>query len=320
MNKYIKNIIDDQFSVYEKPQNYSIDDIMLEDDDILLQYADNNINLNAKDNLSPGCKYRLELLLPYIHNYITNRNIKKFDLLIGLGDLIRKEHNIPSICFSKNKTINSILIPNIDFFTGAIHQFFTTVQKTDIPYTLKLKNSIFIGSSTGPFKNNTRALFCDMCLGSDRHKAYIHNLCQNDREEWIKEYPNIEKSIVEGIGIWDQIKSKVVVNIDGNTACWSRLYWQMLSNSIPVYINKIDTDIQFFDYIDNSSTYVSCSLSDSIKTINSILDLSDNNKQITEMNQAGKEYVTNCFAPYMQNPVEFLKTTITEILDRLLLN
>ena len=45
------------------------------------------------------------------------------------------------------------------------------------------------------------------------------------------------------------MKHKFLVNIDGYAACYSRLYWQMASNSIPVYLIRDTQYEQLHDYL-----------------------------------------------------------------------
>lgn len=316
MNQNIATIINRQFQDYIPDIKESIK--LLDEEDILLSYDKKNKDISIKvlKKLNQGLQYRIQLLVPYIQLYIQKYNPKSFDLVICLGDILKHNYSLPSLCFSRKKTVNSILIPNIDFFTGAIYQFFKEVESNDIEYNDKSNTSIFIGSSTGTFKNNTRLKFCKQCKNLIKHKAYINNLCQSDKSEWVKEYGDIEYILHGPISITQQLKNKVVINIDGNTMCWSRLYWQMRSNSIPVYINKTSEDVQFFDYIQHSEGYISCSIDNAINTIEEILETSP--ETIEKINKAGKKYTSECFDEYINNPQFFLQSIIDKIFTKLI--
>jgi hypothetical protein len=322
MNSLIDEIIEKQF--LDNNQNNSDLSLVdhnqnLDEEDIFLEYVNSKISIGSSKELSYGSKHRLQLLIPYIQNYIQIYKPKSFAIIISLADLVKSEYKLPTLCFAKNKTNNyGILIPNIDFFTGAIYQFFKEVDSFDIPYENKSNSSIFIGSSTGPFENNTRIRFCELCKNSNRYKAYIHNLCQNDKKLWIQKYSNIELYIHDSISIKDQLKNKILINIDGNTMCWSRLYWQMRSNSIPLYINKTTSEIQFFDYVDHSESYISCDIDDSLITIEKILNFKT--EDITIINNLGKKYIQNLFNDYLNSPVEYLKYIINNTLNKILHN
>lgn len=315
MNQNLLNIIDMQCKTYhEKYKGKGSYDI-IDTEDIQLTYDNNSISIKSLKKLDQGCEYRLKLLLPYFYSYINQYQPKPFEIIISLGDIAKHQYSIPCLSFSRKRSINSILIPNIDFFTGAIYQFFQEVDNNDIAFESKNNSAIFIGSSTGSFDNNTRIRFCQQSINNNKIKAYIHNLCQAEKSEWIARYPDIESYLHTPISISDQLKHKIVVNIDGNTMCWSRLYWQMRSDSIPLYVDKTQEDIQFFDYVDSSETYVSCSLENSIDTITEILQYPI--QKIDKINIAGKHYFNQCFSDYMHNPQEFLQTIINYTLDKI---
>lgn len=315
MNITIQSIIDQQFTEYYKNKIGS--EVLLDKEDIILSYSkdDSNIHVSALSELTNGCQHRLQLLLPYIQEYIREYHPDSFNVVVCLGDILKHQYQLPSICFSKKKSINSLLIPNIDFFTGAIYQFFQEVEQNDISFESKYDTAIFIGSSTGSFLNNTRVQFCQLSKKTQYIKSYIHNLCQADKSEWIKEYPEIESYIHPAISIKDQLKNKIVINIDGNTMCWSRLYWQMMSNSIPLYINRTQTDIQFFDYIDYTEGYISCHIDNVLDTIQHILQYQP--ELINNINNSGKNYIKKCFDDYIINPRQYLQNTINYILNKI---
>jgi len=315
MNESVADIIKHQFASYDLG---SLPDskINLDDEDILLGYREDKISIGSSKELTEGNRHRLALIMPYIQNYINKYNPKTLDIIISLGDILKKSYpGIPTICLSKYKDVSGILIPNIDFFTGVIY---TTLKHSnnDISYDQKNNSSIFAGSSTGPFKNNTRILYGKKCLESDHHFCHISNLCQANHSSWIAEYPFIDKLVTDGCDIKSQLSHKIVVNIDGNTVCWSRLYWQMNSNSVPVYINKTDKDLQFFDYGDSSGCYVECSLEESIQTIDAILN-SYNSDQIEEINSKGKNFCNVYFGDYLEDPEQFLQDIINDILSKI---
>jgi hypothetical protein len=311
--KTILGIIDKQFSNYILDNNHQ--NHPTNQEDVLLRYKSGSASIEPVTTINSGSQIRLDILLPYINSYIRRYNPKSFDIIFGLGDLNYEQYSLPYIGFTKKKDINNIVIPNIDFFTGAVLDAFHQVDQGDIQYLDKKNNSLFIGASTGNFKNNTRILYCKKCVNSKTHKAYINKFCQNDEENWKKEYGEIKEIFHNTMTIPEQIKNKVLVNIDGNTLCWNRIYWQIKSNSIPVYINK-STDIQFFDfYEDFLKTYISCSLEESLSVIDDIFNYSP--EKIDEINQAGKEYIKACFSDYYKNKSKFLQDIIDITLDKI---
>lgn len=316
MNTTTQSIIDKQFQSYCK--NPIGSDTLLDKQDIILSYNKNisHIKIKTLSELEYGPKYRLQLLFPYIQKYIEQHKPKSFDLIIALGDTINYQYSIPSICFSRSKKINSILIPNIDLFSRVLYRSLNNVIKKDISFVLKNNQAIFIGSSTGTMVDNKRIKFCRLSQKTPNIKGYIHNLCQAEKSQWISEYPDIKEYLHLPISIADQLKHKIVINIDGNTVCWSRLYWQMQSNSLPLYIDKTQTDIQFFDYVNSFQTYEYCSLDNSIDKIHTMLEYPI--EKVMDINNAGKDYISKCFDDYLLNPTEYLQNIINTVFDNII--
>lgn len=283
-------------------------------EDFLISARDNNFNIQSNQEPNNAQQYRLNTLLPYIANFIQSYQIPNLDFILSVGDFLDKNYeiDIPILCLSKRKDVNGLLIPNIDFFTNTMKNYLE-VSANDIGYNEKLNQSIFIGSSTGEFNNNTRMLFSEKCLGRENHRSYINNLCQNTEEAWTEKYPFIQKILHGPILIEDQLKYKLLVNIDGNTSCWSRLYWQMNSNSLPVYINQQKSDIQFFDFIDSSSCYVSCNLENSIGTLDLLLETPQ--EEIQHIIDNGKKYCNSLFQEYKQDPQVYLQSVVNQLLS-----
>jgi hypothetical protein len=315
-NSLIEDIINTQFQHLKKYNTLDVN--MLGKEDILLSVEDNSFRIQANQELNHGLSYRLEILLPYFANFISIYKPLNFKIILGLGDIVNKEYNtdIPVICLSKEKHINGILIPNIDFFTGLV-KVYLDESSGDTEYSSKKNESLFIGSSTGNFENNIRAQYCIKCLNKNNHHGYINNLCQNTRELWSNKYPSIEQTIHDSMSIKNQLQYKLLINIDGNTCCWSRLYWQMNSNSVPIYINRNTNDIQFFDYYDHSNGFISCSFDEAFDIMDQLLT-TENNKIIDEINIKGKEDCQKMFTDYTKSPKVFLQNVINNILQKFL--
>lgn len=314
MTSIIESLIEKQSFVFDS--TIDTDSLILDDEDIIIEINNQKINIQSSKDLHEGNKHRISLVLPYIINAI-QKHSKPVKFIFSIGDILEKDYGkVPAICFSKKKDVNGILIPNIDFFTGVIYNVLNA-SNNDMNYFEKQNASIFVGSSTGPLKNNTRVLYGSKCLKSTRHKCIISNLCQADQSEWINDYPYILDLVSQPMTIKEQLQNKIVVNIDGNTVCWSRLYWQMNSNSIPVYIDKNTNDIQLFDYLDSNGAYISSNLDQSITILDSILD-SYSDKQILEINECGQEFCNKNFKEYINNPQNFLQNIINSIFDKIL--
>jgi hypothetical protein len=301
--------------------NFGSDILNLEDEEFLFNYIAETRHLDIKYyglNPSHGLINRLNIVSPFIVHYFNTNNIQKnCKFIFNLGDCVRNTtKSIPTLCFSKGLKSNAILVPNIDFFTNAIIKILNLAQE-DISYSDKIDGSIFAGESTGPKENNTRIKYClDVAKrGSHNHLAKITNLCQASKEEWTKIYGNLDQIFFRHISIRDQMRYKILTNIDGNTVCYSRLFWQMMSNSIPVYINK-NTEIQLFDYFDYSDSYFSSTLESYWNDYSFILD-PKNDVIIQDKIIKGQNYCNLLFGGYLQDPNVYIHEILKYIFHQL---
>jgi hypothetical protein len=314
MNNHIASIIDSQFKEFRRFDDNTIND--LGEEEVFLKHEGNGaIDIIRKHSFNQGNIFRLNLILPYITKSIIKYVPTGSGIILCLGDILKKSYNkkCPVLCFSKYRDVNGFLIPNIDFF---IKNIFSDLHVTanDVPFQNKQNRSVFIGASTGSFENNTRVKYGISCIPQTDHKGYISNLCQNSESAWIEKYPQVNSIVHRSISVLEQLQNKIVINIDGNTVCWSRLYWQMNSNSVPVYINPYEDQIQFFDYIDKTNCYIKSSLEDCFSTYDYILD-NNNLDEMLNVISNGKTYCKNLFDDYLNRPNEFLQEIIDNILQ-----
>lgn len=302
--------------------NFGSDILNLHDEEFLFNYIAETSSLDIKycgpNKPRQGFIDRLNMVSPFIIHYFNTNNIQKnCKFMFNLGDCAGNiTKSIPTLCFSKGVKSNAILVPNIDFFNNVIVKTLNFAQE-DIPYSDKIDGSIFSGNSTGPKENNTRIKYClDVAnRGSHNHLAKISNIVQGSKEEWTKIYGNLDQIFFRYIGIRDQMRYKILTNIDGNTVCYSRLFWQMMSNSIPVYINK-NTEIQFFDYFNYSDSYISSTLESYWDDYAFILD-PKNDTIIQEKIIKGQNYCNLLFGTYLQDPNAYINEILNYIFHQL---
>lgn len=314
MNNYISSIIDAQLKEFHRFDDSLIED--LGDEEVFLKHELNGaVDIIRKQSMNEGNIFRLNLMLPYMIKSIIRYVPVGSGVILCLGDLLKKSYNksCPVLCFSKYKNVNGFLIPNIDFFTKNIF-FDLNTTANDLPFQNKQNKSVFIGASTGSFENNTRVKYGILCTNQSDHKGYISNLCQNSESSWIEKYPEVKSIVHKPISVQEQLQNKIVINIDGNTICWSRLYWQMNSNSVPVYINPYEDQIQFFDYVDKTNCYIKSSLDECFSSYDYILDV-NNSEEMLKIISNGQQYCKNLFNDYLSNPNEFLQDIIDNILQ-----
>jgi hypothetical protein len=288
---------------------------------VFIYYDKHRLHFFGHKEASYVIKVRLNIMLSYIQSYFyTRKPNAQIGFILGLGDSDEKSNskNIPIISFTKKSNINNILIPNVDFFTGTIHTHLTDVNRYDIDFNSKIDGSCFAGSSTGLMNGNKRVRYCLSRLNKNNHLAKITGITQGTLGEWQSVFPDIE-SIIDNnyCTIQNQLHYKIVANIDGNTLCYSRLYWQILSNSAVVYIEPDTTYTQFFDTDKLSKFYFISSIEEVDNVYNYILD-NNNRDIINKMNLDGQKYLKDCFDGYLLNKEQFLSNILVYVLDRLI--
>ena len=295
---------------------------LISDEHIFLSCSQEKIDFTFKQNISDGIMNRFKIVLPYLQKYF-NRNVepgKKYNFVLGLGDVEYNSYgnNIACISLSKKEYMKNILLPNIDFFSKLILLLFSAVSDNDISYESKIDASVFAGASTGGTDiYNKRVRYC-LLMNHFPHYAKITDLCQGSLKDWEVIFPNINSVIdSDPLKIKDQLQYKILVNIDGNTLCYSRLYWQMLSNSIPVYIEPDTSTKQFFDRPEIRDCYFSSSIIHAQQNIDNLLLHTDKTIIDTKI-QNGIKYCEKYFSDYKNDPEQVIEYIITHILNRLI--
>jgi len=194
---------------------------------------------------------RLKTLSPYLDKVARDSPELNVSVLINTHDFIGDSSlsdKFPVLSFCKIAGSAPITIPNIDFFTGFLENALSSVSSFDIPFSDKANASFFAGASTG---NGDRMDYCESVVEQDRHEAYISMLVDRFSPPLNEErFPNANRYVANStLSMQDQLDYKFLINIDGNALCYSRIYWQMYSNSVPVYINRRADLIQLHDYL-----------------------------------------------------------------------
>tara|TARA_B100001778_G_scaffold333929_1_gene343694 strand:+ start:1243 stop:2160 length:918 start_codon:yes stop_codon:yes gene_type:complete len=122
-----------------------------------------------------------------------------------------------SVTYNKFDDQPFILIPNEHLLLGKVKALINSVTLLDQPFDLKKKQSIFCGTTNGPY-DGSRSRYVSHAGDKDLHHVLLSNVFQMTMKQQLSYLFNI--------------------NIDGNAMCYDRLYWQMSSESVPVYINR----------------------------------------------------------------------------------
>jgi hypothetical protein len=254
---------------------------------------------------------RLNLVLPYVKRAVEELNIKDVRFILNLSDHGKTNdanHEIPKVSFSNYKQSTNIVIPNIDFFSGLIYKVIQQ-SSNDKLFEDKLDSSVFAGANT----NDLRIEYCYKVYSSDRDFGVLTHV-QRKIEDIKKTYLDYEK-LFGSMSLFDQLKHKIVVNIDGNASCWSRLYWQMNSNSVPVYIDQSPDFEQYFDRYDDEDCYFSATMDNFGDVYDYILD-PKNIDHVNQVNENGKRFIRTNFAEYMKNQKLFLLNSIKDAIRK----
>ena len=175
-----------------------------------------------------------------------------------------KLQHIPCLSFSKNSFSNTILIPSLNALMGYIE--YGTIDHLDKPLFHKADKLCFAGSFTNVWWNshgmehNQRLQMAWMAKQApDLWFCKIMKPPKADDDEWNELVQDVEKHFPglteteyfcqeeERTDVSDQLRYKFQVCVDGHTCPWSRLPWQMKSNSVVFKIkNPQDNFVEWF--------------------------------------------------------------------------
>jgi len=174
-----------------------------------------------------------------------------------------------SVCFSKLRNQNFITIPNLHLLGGAVDDIMNSIKKIDTDFEKKINRSVFVGGPQG----KKRGEYVYSLSGNKEHIAVLTN-----------------QKIVP---IQSQLESLFQINIDGHGMCYDRLYWQMASNSVPVYLDRSKDIVQLHDeLIIPNKHYISSTIND---WPNEFKEYTKNTSLLQDMVKNGKEFIKDHF-------------------------
>ncbi|MCH9631585.1 MAG: hypothetical protein S4CHLAM37_16090 [Chlamydiia bacterium] len=194
-------------------------------------------------------QYR-EILDPgYCKRYLTIRNIlfyltKKrllpdLDFVISLRDGLQNSTPGPVFTFAKNKNKASLIaFPDFEIIQG-YGQLNKIIRKAslDFPYETKKDLAFWRGATTGGVYSPTNWMNFPRTSATLLSREYPDQIDAKFTfiTDWIKELTSIfnEKGILsEKVSVYDHLRYKFLLDIDGHSCTYSRLYWLLLSNSV----------------------------------------------------------------------------------------
>ena len=282
----IKNLIDSQIaSQTVKPTE---DDIIpysclfSTDKDGVLSYK------SGKD----ACMPRVETLYSILNLLNLPKNISFLFLTHDYTDPDHYENKSNfSLCFGKLQSQPFITIPNWSLLSGVVDNLLLEVRNGDHDLSKKLYASFFVG---GPNCScaGTRIKYATSGIDPSKHFCVISN----------------NKIIT----VADQLQTVFLINLDGHSLCYDRLYWQMSSNSVPVYIERNMDIVQIHDhFIKPNIHYIPSSVSDWPETFENLR--SDMN-HLQFIAKSGQNFIHEHFKESpKKSSVEILEYTIHQI-------
>jgi hypothetical protein len=199
-----------------------------------------------------------------------------------------------SVTYNKFDDQPFILIPNEHLLNGKVHALINSVLLLDQPFDLKKKQSIFCGTTNGPY-DGSRSRYVSHAGDKDLHHVLLSNVFQMTMKQQLSYLFNI--------------------NIDGNAMCYDRLYWQMYSESVPVYINRNPKFQQLHDMILKPNVhYIDSTVDTWAEDFKDLISTEDKLEYCRTISKNGQAFVTEHLTPESrQKSIEILRYTIEQM-------
>jgi hypothetical protein len=190
-------------------------------------------------------KFLQGILSLAIERYDLNLNCA---IIFNLTDGINPAEYYTRMCFSAPVESNHILIPDPHLF----HHIATVNQQLagDSPFESKIDNLTFYGSDSGLVDEgllNQRVRFCAKAVGRPNLEAKVTSFVHFS-EEMLKNLGVNKKEIESPYrDIKYQLKSKYILDIDGNGSSWDRTPWAMSSNCYLTHLkSEKNTNVNWY--------------------------------------------------------------------------
>lgn len=282
----IKNLIDSQIAVQTvKPT----------EDDIIpysCLFSTNQDGVLSYKSGKDVCVPRVDLLYEKLNWISLPKNISFLFLTHDYSDPVHYDNkNNFSLCFGKLESQPFITIPNLHLLIGHVDILLLEVNKFDIPTQQKQKKSIFAG---GPncYQNGARIRYGISGIDPSIHVYFLSN-----------------QSIVS---IQQQLQYLCTITIDGHSLCYDRLYWQMASNSLPIYIERNQDITQVHDVLIKPNIhYIESTVEGWQSAFHEMLE---DMEKVENIVKNGKSFINEHFGYSAQHSaIEILEYTIHKI-------
>jgi hypothetical protein len=227
------NLIDSNLN-FDVEKNLDTEELLPQE--LHLKVSNENIEIKRAHNFQDNL--RIQSFLTFLNESIKLVNADlNFEIIVNLSEGIEQELNVKRFCYSQRKGFKNIMIPDAHNFLT--YQKVISLNSIDIPFEQKTNKAIFVGSDTGRITNrfSQRSLFCERFADDDEVIAKLIEPIRSEVRNSITKFDKVFSS--NYISIQEQLKSQLIVNIDGNSTSWERPLWAMASNSICIYLEPI---------------------------------------------------------------------------------
>ncbi len=181
-------------------------------------------------------------------------SIKNSYYLVCIDDSFCTDKKIPVLTFAKSKDSYSICIPDCEALWG--YNLVDTKVKKGIkqyPFNTKIEKAFWRGSTTGGiFRPENWNMFprSKLALFSSQNEeicdAKFTSIVQTSKEDLVTLKEQMSRFGLFGctVSIEDHLAYKYLIDVDGNSCTYSRLYWILKSNSL--CLKHISTNEQWY--------------------------------------------------------------------------
>jgi hypothetical protein len=172
-------------------------------------------------------------------------------------DAMREPKKTPTLCFARDpKCENAINFP--DYYQMFDYQGLLK-RKDSINFEDKIPKVLFAGTTTGPLDpaKNRRVQAC-LWAPNEKFDFSLTSVCQMTPEK-LREHcgSKLDKMCKEYVEHEEHFRSRYLLNIEGNTCCWSRLPMIMSTNSLTLHMDTFPETLWYYPLLESGKHYVS---------------------------------------------------------------
>ncbi len=185
------------------------------------------------------CEQRAHTIIRWLEKFVQKRTIPNMTLMISTGDGMFAPKNLPIFVPSKRRGYRGpILIPDPEAM-GGYEGLAKQVEQDDVPWEKKQPIAFWRGATTGALINSNNYLSFPRALlvqQSVMHPSLLDAkfvaLVQFFDPDALRLFKQKMPACAAKVNLATQLNYRYLVNVDGNTCAWSRVFWILKSNSL----------------------------------------------------------------------------------------